>query len=82
MRGVWMRNPANGRVVLFWKGVVLGVNPFSKAIATVMQGSLEGYVRFRPRVKKKRRYKDDRHILQWTDPNHQSLRQKDHALIK
>ena len=67
MRGVWMRNAASGRVVLCWRGVVLGVKPFSKAIATVMQGSLEEYVRFRQRGKNKRKYKDDKHLRKWTD---------------
>ena len=63
LHGRWMRNPASGQVVLAWEGILLGVKPFGKAIATVMRGGTSGYVPFRPRKRKqKRKYRDAKHV--------------------
>ena len=66
-RGRWMRNPVSGRMMLCWNGVKLGAMPFGRVVATVMRGGTTGYeLTRRPRMKEKRKYKDEKH-LKWLD---------------
>ena len=64
-RGRWMR-ASSGRIKLCWNGVQLGAQPFGGVVGTVMRGGTAGYELMRqPRMKKKEKYRDPKHLLRW-----------------